>query len=135
VKFELVEYARLSWEKLMFFAEVREREQLDAVAEQLRLPGGRRATLLEVGPLDEAHGWLFVDNRMTRSGVRGSVPALTKETMGQMTGARAISIGELQAVLYEVYEEALASTLPPGEVTWDYIKEFYWRNARRNRFR
>jgi hypothetical protein len=135
VKDELVVYAGLSEAKLMFFAEVREREQLDAVAEQLRLPGGRRATVLEVGPLAEAHGWLFVDNRMTRSGMRHSVPALTEDTMRQMTRARAISIGELQGLLYELYEEVLASTPPPSEVTWDYIKEFYWLNARGNRYR
>jgi hypothetical protein len=135
VKAELVRYAGLSREKLMFFAEVREREQLDAVAETLRLPGGRRATLLEVGPLAEAHGWLFVDNRMRRSGLRDSVPPLTEDTMRQMTGGRAISIGELQGLLYELYEEALASTPPPSEVTWDYIKQFYWLNARGNRYR
>jgi hypothetical protein len=134
VKSELVEYARLSREKLMFFAEVREREQLDAVAEKLRLPGGRRATLLEVGPLAEAHGWLFVDNRMRRSGVRDSVPALTEDTMRRWTGTRPISIGELQGLLYKLYEEVLAATQPPNEVTWDYIKEFFYRNARGNHY-
>lgn len=130
---ELVEYAHFSRTRLLFFCEIRDLGQLEVVRRRLVLPGDRRPTFLEVGPLEPEHGWTFVASRMATSGLVDKVPPLSETTLRRMTTERPISIGELQRLLYELYDEVLDQEPHPAEVTWDDVTSFYYRWAdRRN---
>jgi hypothetical protein len=131
---ELVRYAQLTRRRLLFFAEIRNPRQVEDVERRLQLPSGHMPTVLEVGPLGDGHGWHFCDSRMAGSGVRDNVPAIREETLTRVTGLRDVSIGELQGLLYGVYDEVLRWEKPPPEVIWDDLMNFYFRQAnRRNR--
>jgi predicted ATPase len=130
---EVGKYVEVSYEKIVFFAETSD----DSVASgAARTPESRQAqvTMLKVHPLGIGDGRSFSNDRIKRHD--GSGPHVDREAAERMVQARlsgsrpGISIGMLQRLLYEAYEEASGRENPDQvTITYEYLADYVVRSV------
>ncbi|MDG4821727.1 hypothetical protein O7635_07655 [Asanoa sp. WMMD1127] len=117
---ELIEYARFARGKLMFFAETSFYRRLRDQRAEFHSAGGTAPLFLELGPLNETDGDLFLVHRLTRhrdegggwpDGAEPPNPATGK--LEKLVSERPMSIGELQLLLHEIYDLLLTEVPQP----------------------
>lgn len=130
---EVRKYVEVSYEKIVFFAETSDEGVADEAAETLESRQAQK-TLLNVHPLGIGDGRSFSNARMKRHD--GSGPQVDREAAERMveacrSGSRpGISIGTLQRLLYEAYDEASAADNPDQvEITYEYLADYVVRSV------
>jgi hypothetical protein len=123
---ELEQYALMARERMIFFAESADHDEVDTALEQMRAADRDEVVRLQVHPLNKGDGWRFAQARL--NGYRGSqpVPGVSETTMEALQELRNdMSLEELQTVLFEVWEDVAHRSLPVQEVSWNDIASWY----------
>lgn len=127
---ELVQYARDAHSKILFFGESSYESYVETAWPELEHAGSAPPIYLTVGSLTKQDAGRFAHDRLRRSPTGPALPPVTADTLDRVTEKRPMSIGELQTLLYGLYEELRLEPDLTEEVTYQYISEFYLRKAR-----
>ncbi|GAB3139387.1 hypothetical protein GCM10027290_08490 [Micromonospora sonneratiae] len=127
---ELVQYARDAQAKILFFGESSYTSYVETAWPELERAGTAPPIYLTVGSLTKRDAGRFADDRLRRSPHGPKLPPVKPDTLDLVTEKRPMSIGELQTLLYGLYEELRREPGLTDEVTYQYISEFYLRKAK-----
>lgn len=125
---EIIKYAGLVRPRLLFFAES---SYLEAHSGwQSRLPPAPAPPIaLAVGILETRDGYVFSEERLRHHG-DGRMPRVSEKTMNKLQDYKpSLTIGQLQRLLFGVYEDLLGRDTPVTEVTLEHITEYFFRHG------
>jgi hypothetical protein len=127
---ELVRYAGDAQSNLLFFGESAYESTVERARPALAQAASSSPIYLNVGSLIREDAGRFATDRLGRSQSGRSLPPVTADTLDLVTEKRPMSIGELQTLLYGLYEELRHRPDLTNEVTYQYITDYYFRKAR-----
>ncbi|WP_229069024.1 hypothetical protein [Actinoplanes sp. DH11] len=123
----LVEYAQLSHPHVVFLAELRGGHDVQYVRQQLESSDRNPAIVMNVGLMDDSHGWEFVQQRYRHNKHPVDKPRLDRQTVQEMVGSRQQPIREFQRTLYLLYEQLRQAPKPPASIDFEYVARFYYQ--------
>ena len=125
---EITQYAQLVPKRVMLLTEtafVETAEDAYALVERSRAV----SSVLELGPLKATDGDLFYNERRGLYPDEAAVPPPTDGTLERIIKARDTTIGDLQKLIWEVYDDIPRRNDAVPEVTYEHITDFYFRRA------
>jgi energy-coupling factor transporter ATP-binding protein EcfA2 len=121
---ELVTYATDARQRIVFFAETSD-DLPDERRHRLDQAGQAPPVYLEVGRLGEHDANRFAARRL-RDVPEGALPRVAPEALDDYTTFRRhVSIGEVQRLLYGMYEKLRVQADRPDEVTFQHISQYF----------
>ncbi|HEU0089633.1 MAG TPA: AAA-like domain-containing protein [Pseudonocardiaceae bacterium] len=119
---EVVKYSDLVRPRLLFFAESSYLAANRGWQAKLTRSGPAPPIVLTVGILDPRDGYVFARERLSRH--HGKIPMLREDAMNELQDKKPdLAIGQVQRLLFEVYEGVLQQEQPVEEVTMTHITD------------
>ncbi|MEU8238101.1 hypothetical protein AB0C07_07650 [Actinoplanes missouriensis] len=126
---ELLSYANLVPKRVVMLAETSYVGRLEEYSSRLK----RTATvpvLLRLGTLRPEDGEKFYNKRRERHASDRSIAEATPEDLRWLVTVKPTSVGELQQLLYGLYDDVRRRRSPAQQLTRDVIAEFYISRTR-----
>jgi hypothetical protein len=124
---EIAEYAQLVPERVILLTEMTYTTgYLDDL--RSRLDGSRAmSSILELGLLNQKDGDLFYEARRSLHPTDAPIPPVADGVLEKIVGERGFTVGDLQRLLYGVYEDIQNRSVSVPEVTYAYITDYFFR--------
>jgi len=111
---ELTRYATRARARLLLFTEITDldKSSVDTMAKIAQDAGLRKPSVLRLGALEEVHVRKFLDARIDLAGLQDRISLPPDDLIHDLATALPITIGGLQALLYNLYEDYLQTGEP-----------------------
>lgn len=132
---EVVEYARFTQRRLLFMVETAEVDLIERKWSEVADVSSAEPLRLKVSLLKEGDGWEFVKSRHRLHPKGDACPKVTESAVQKVIETWKPSIGQLQTLLYGIYNEMLVEQRAEArtEVSFDDIKDLFFSMNRTGR--
>ncbi|MER7458256.1 hypothetical protein [Micromonospora sp. NPDC126480] len=124
---ELVQYTADARRRMVFFAET-SYDLPDEHRRRMDRAGALPPVHLRVGRLNPTDAGIFARERLS-SVPPGALPPVADTALDEFTSHRLVPIGEIQRLLYGLYEQLRVQNDRPEEVTFHHIVHHFLRTA------